>query len=231
MQQVQPFKAPEYTQFSNDALDSLMCKVSANCWKIICVAIRKTYGWHKKTDRISFSQFKEATGISSSTTISKAISEALGLGIFKRKAAGQGFTYSLNLEFSCSTESGPVQKMDRSRKWTGTSPENGQVEPKTSPENGHTKESFKEIKETTRKSAAVNKPDSFSQEEWEDLKAHRKAKKAPLTPRALSGLLSEFKKSGMPPGDCITEMATRGWAGFKAEWVNKQPQQAKGEWS
>jgi len=31
--------------------------------KIFWVIIRKTYGWHKKMDRISYSQFEEATGL------------------------------------------------------------------------------------------------------------------------------------------------------------------------
>ena len=64
-----PFEPPKHTQFSNVAIDKIMREVSPNAWKIITVAIRKTYGWHKDSDVISLSQFQEIAGIGSRQTV------------------------------------------------------------------------------------------------------------------------------------------------------------------
>lgn len=66
------------------------------------------------------------------------------------------------------------------------------------------------------------KPDFFTDEEWEHLKTHRTAKKAPMTELAVAGLIREFKKTNLSVLECIEEMAVRGWVGFNAEWVNKK---------
>ena len=52
------------TEFANELADAL-CKInlSAYEWRIFWFIARKTYGWHKKTDRISYSQFETGTGI------------------------------------------------------------------------------------------------------------------------------------------------------------------------
>jgi len=61
MANVQP---DEYTRISNVLLDAL-CKthLSGTVRQILDTIFRKTYGWHKKTDRISLSQFSECTGL------------------------------------------------------------------------------------------------------------------------------------------------------------------------
>jgi phage replication O-like protein O len=38
-------------------------QLSGNQWRILWVIFRQTYGWHKKTDRISVSQFERKTGL------------------------------------------------------------------------------------------------------------------------------------------------------------------------
>jgi phage replication O-like protein O len=140
----QPFREPNFTQFSNDALDYVMREVSPNAWKIISVAIRKTYGWHKEKDTISLSQFQDLTGIKNRSTVVKAINEALDDGILIREPSGMSYSYSLNRGYI-------IDKSDQSKKRTGTSPKNGPV---TSPENGHTKES---VKETFKEATTPNK--------------------------------------------------------------------------
>ena len=133
-----PFEPPKHTQFSNDAIDQIMREVSPNAWKIITVAIRKTYGWHKQSDVISLSQFQELTGIGSRSTVVKAIREVVENGILLKREKGDSFEYELNRDYV-------VQKSNQSNNCTNTSPENGLA---GSPENGHTKEIHLNKKET-----------------------------------------------------------------------------------
>lgn len=132
-----PFKEPNYTQFSNEALDHVMRDVSANCWKIICVAVRKTYGWHKRADRISYSQFLDMTGIKSKSTIFKAIQEALEKGILLRREKGNGFEYELNRAY--------VQKLYQYKNCTDGSTK---TVPTIGTETVHTKEKIKDNKDS-----------------------------------------------------------------------------------
>lgn len=72
------------------------------------------------------------------------------------------------------------------------------------------------------KSIKIEKPDSVSDQTWEDFLGHRKSKKAPLTVTALKRIIVEVEKSGWKLEDALCESIARGWTGFKAEWVSKQ---------
>lgn len=53
---------PNTTQTPNTVFDRLMYELPDDEFKVICAIVRKTYGWHKDTDRISNSQFESLTG-------------------------------------------------------------------------------------------------------------------------------------------------------------------------
>lgn len=52
------------TQFPNILLDAIMPLCSPAVWKLLCVIVRQTYGWHKSFDTISLSQLEKKTGLS-----------------------------------------------------------------------------------------------------------------------------------------------------------------------
>jgi hypothetical protein len=52
-----------------------------------------------------------------------------------------------------------------------------------------------------------------------DFIALRKAKKAPVTETALSGIKREADKAGYSFERALQTCCERGWVGFKAEWV------------
>ena len=54
---------------------------------------------------------------------------------------------------------------------------------------------------------------------WEDFLKLRKAKKAEVTDTALNGISREAARAGWPLEKALQEICTRGWTGFKAEWV------------
>ena len=56
-----------FTQVPNEILEALArTYLSPNEWKIVILAIRKTYGWHKPDDWIALSQIEKHTGITRS---------------------------------------------------------------------------------------------------------------------------------------------------------------------
>ena len=74
--------------------------------------------------------------------------------------------------------------------------------------------------ETKKKAAAIAAPpEGVSQSVWNDFLQLRKAKKAPMTTAALSGIMGEAEKAGWSLERALSECCHRGWQGFKAEWV------------
>jgi hypothetical protein len=65
------------------------------------------------------------------------------------------------------------------------------------------------------------RPDSVPEQVWNDFLKIRKAKKSPLTQTALNAIQNEADNAGWTLEDAITECVSRGWQGFKAEWVYK----------
>lgn len=71
---------------------------------------------------------------------------------------------------------------------------------------------------------APDVPEGVSEQTWFDFKRLRAAKKAPVTQRALEGIAREAMIAGYTLEAALRECCTRGWTGFKAEWVaKKQP--------
>ena len=66
---------------------------------------------------------------------------------------------------------------------------------------------------------AVAPPVGVIDSVWADFCQHRKAKGAKLTQTALDGIQREAEKAGWPLEDALREICTRGWTGFKADWV------------
>lgn len=73
----------------------------------------------------------------------------------------------------------------------------------------------------TPKTPKIKKPESVSDQTWIDFLAHRKTKKSNLTQTALNGIINQARIAQMPLEDVLVEMITRGWVGFKAEWINQ----------
>lgn len=103
---MKPFD-PKSTTFTNASLDYIMPRISANAWKVLCLAIRKTAGWadlstdsgRKESDLISISQFRKGCGIASNDTVSNAIKECLDNKYLIRVPEGNSFRYYLNLDY------------------------------------------------------------------------------------------------------------------------------------
>jgi uncharacterized protein YdaU (DUF1376 family) len=73
-----------------------------------------------------------------------------------------------------------------------------------------------------KSATVVAAPDGVSSDTWEAFVTLRRAKKAPVTKRALDGIRAEAQKAGWTLDAAMTEMAARGWTGFKASWVQEK---------
>jgi hypothetical protein len=112
----------------NAVFDVIMPELSPNAFKVLCVAIRQTWGWvaepggnpnnRREWDRISYSQFKEKAGIGSDHTVKRAIDECLEAGYLLRQQVdtvkGTGkpiYAYALNTDYelASSTETVPEE--------------------------------------------------------------------------------------------------------------------------
>ena len=77
------------------------------------------------------------------------------------------------------------------------------------------------------KNKTIAPPDGVSPATWSDFLQVRKAKKAPVTAAAIAGIEREARKAQWSLEKALVECCARGWAGFKAEWVNKEQNQNK----
>jgi hypothetical protein len=108
MATIKPFARPGFTMFNNYILDHIMPNLSANSWKVLCVAIRQTIGWQdeeaesgrREMEVISYSQFRQMTGIGSDQTVARAIKECVDKGYMLRiPGEGQEISYGLNMDY------------------------------------------------------------------------------------------------------------------------------------
>lgn len=89
---------PDSFQVPNAFIDETLATLSGNACKIYLLIVRKTRGWHKEADKISYSQIQKYTGIGSSATVDKAVSELVGLGLisYRRGNEKSANEYRLN---------------------------------------------------------------------------------------------------------------------------------------
>lgn len=84
-----------------------------------------------------------------------------------------------------------------------------------------------EIGKAKRAVAAV-RPDDVPEDVWNDFKAMRQAKKAPLTQTAMNIIKEQAEKAGMNLPDVLSMCCANGWQGFNADWVRNKSNQNNG---
>jgi hypothetical protein len=72
-----------------------------------------------------------------------------------------------------------------------------------------------------KRTTSVATPIGVSDSVWQEFKSLRKAKKAPITQRAIDAISSEAQKIGWSLEKALEECVVRGWQAFKADWVVK----------
>jgi len=85
----------------------------------------------------------------------------------------------------------------------------------------HNTEHITHNTEHKKKATSVAPPEGVSDSVWQEFKSLRKAKKAPITQRAIDALTNEANKAGWTLEKALEECIVRGWQAFKADWVVK----------
>lgn len=129
-------REPNYTQIPNEFLDKIMPTLSGAENVVFLVIMRKTFGWHKKKDKISYSQIREGSGISSNTTIQTALKKLQEKGLVFIVKEKKGITYEVNI-----TETVNEENEDLYKNCKDTFTETVNIKDKTFTETVNTKES------------------------------------------------------------------------------------------
>ena len=69
------------------------------------------------------------------------------------------------------------------------------------------------------RTTSVAPPEGVSDSVWQEFKSLRKAKKAPITQRAIDKISEEANLAGWTLEKALEECIVRGWQAFKADWV------------
>lgn len=83
-------------------------------------------------------------------------------------------------------------------------------------------ESTKPVRAVIKRDPGIPKPDDVCHQVWNDFYALRMSKKAPLTESALQNIRNQAMIAGWTLENALAECCTRGWTGFKAEWVQNK---------
>lgn len=217
-----------YVKIASEILDALSrYRIPGEQRQCLDYIIRKTYGFHKKEDQIANSQFREGTGMDKAN-ICRALRELSKKQLVIKNDNTNPPTYRFNKNY---TEWLPLSK-----KTTVVNNATSVVKKDNKPLSKVTdtidkKDTSQKIKykESRKPSWKPERPDWFPEKDWDDLLAHRRAKKATNSERAMNILLEEFKKAkdaGLSIGGCVDLMVIKEWRGFKADWaINQTPKE------
>lgn len=125
-----------FTKIPNWLIDQVMPAVSPNAFRVIMAIYRKTIGWNCESDIISQSQFQEATGIKSRSTLANAIEEALDSGFVSRETVGQSYCYRATCPISDhDRESDMIENRSGTRSEIDQEPDRKSITPNTYKDN------------------------------------------------------------------------------------------------
>lgn len=224
---------PNSFQVPNAFVDAALCQLSPNAVKVYLVVVRKTRGWQKESDKISYSQLKTMSGIGSYTTIEKAVSEleTLGLVTVERGTKHQSNTFSINdgdiKDYrNCSTTETVAPSRITETVAVGTTETVALGTTETVDTENNTLKTTKNKKSVTPTANDWLKELGCDDQLASDFVAHRKAKKAAITQTVLKLIASQAEKAGISFARAIEITIARDWKSFNASWKWQDDQPA-----
>lgn len=94
---------PGFTAIPNWLIDDVLPHISSNAAKVMIAVARKTIGWNKDADRLSFSQLISLTGLNR-TPLTAAIQELTERGVIEREPVKNSFTYRIGEQSRIKTD-------------------------------------------------------------------------------------------------------------------------------
>lgn len=113
-----PQKENGYTPTANELIEAICClEVSGACHRILRFIERKTYGYRKKEDSISLSQFEKGTGMRRNT-VNESLNTLINMGVIVKNKGGYINKYTIEKDYEKWTSN---QKRTSSQNQTKTS--------------------------------------------------------------------------------------------------------------
>jgi phage replication O-like protein O len=225
-------------EFANELVDALI-KTHFNPleFTIFMTVARQTYSWHKKWDRISFTQFEEKTGVSR-RHIAPVLQGLIKRNIIARRGEGYNLEYSIQKDYELwkslpkrvtkiitesSNESLPNQVINNLQK---SLPNNVQSLPNNVPIITESSNEIVTESCTHKSNKAITKaniqkqysvPDFIKKEIWEAFEETRKKLRAPMTDTARNLIVKDLERirgeTGDDPNEVLNQSIMRGWRG------------------
>lgn len=231
----------------NTMMDALcQTKFSDQETRVFRAVIRKTYGYNKTMDWIASTQIVELTGISKrhvSTTIKKLVNR--NILIKDGKNMGVNPVISEWQEKEKVPQTGDkkmfpkqVTKVTQIGKGVPQTGDKSHSNRRTQKNTSNTKDNITKNNVINSNNSQVSKSKKIAKQELDfsswpslpteqvmtDWQALRKQKRAAISQTVINNLgkqFSEAAKHGFSVDDCLSEIVTRGWTGFKCEWLVK----------
>lgn len=248
-----PQKEDGHSDIANELLDAIIkTYFSPTEHAVFWAIVRKTYGWHKKTDRISYTQFEKMTGINR-RHIAPALKRLILRNIITQIGNGQNLEYGIQKDYEAwlplpKQVTDTVTQTGNGRTITQTGNSQPQPLPKQVTEQTITDLSntplpkqvteplpkqviTKEKKETIQKKYIL--PEWINPELWDGFIEMRKRIKKPLTDLAIKlaiKKLSGYRDNGEDPNEILERAILGSWQGLyslkdKSKQSNFTPRQ------
>jgi len=172
-----PQKENGFTPIANEIMEAIAkMRIPGEARQVLDVILRKTYGWNKKNDIISLSQFVDTTGLNK-VHVCRMVNRLLEMNLITKKGKGitnngkdVGQIYEFNKDYE-GWKPLPKKVTLPNRVITVTKKGNNPL-----PNRVHTKESIKE-----KKSIKEQIPEFLDKDLWEEFLSHRKKLRKPMT--------------------------------------------------
>jgi len=216
-----------YTPVANEIMDALILyRIPGEQRQCLDFILRKTYGYRKKEDRISNSQFCKATGLKKGN-VCRAIKELSKKQLVIKNDNTSPPTYCFNKNYN---------------EWAQLSKKQPVIKLTTEVIKTDNK-SLSKVMDTKAKKTTLQKQTTYTlsdarefllglgvqEQHIADWFAVRKAKKLSPTKTGLEKIVREAKKAGLSVPEVVKICCERCWGGFDAEWLKENRNRKGGQ--
>lgn len=245
-----------YCKIANEILERVcQLDISGTQFQLLMAIVRCTYGYNKKSDRVTNTYLAELTGISLSAVkdgliklSERQIITVEKAGIMKLVAVNKtvsDWVFSSGKKLANTrtkaTNAATQESHERGHKKPETRLEGARNAATKSHERGHTKDNLnttnqiQPTKDNPRNAAPKNLdysqwPSMPSEQTLKDWFAMRRGKKALVSQTVINRMAKQLQiaaNAGLSVDDCLAEAVTRGWTGFEADWLLRRGNQAQ----
>jgi phage replication O-like protein O len=220
-----------YTKIANELLEAFcFVRLGGDENKVFWMIIRKTYGFNKKEDEISLSQFCLGTGLRKQN-VCRALSNLIKKNMIIKSDKSDSVNYRIQKDYTLwkplsnlITLSNPIMGVIKSDK-------ESVIKSETHKRNKNTKETLTKEKEPSA-TKKIPFPEWIPKDIFFEFKKMRTKIKKPMTEFAESKLINKLEKlkdDGYDPGEVLEQSIINSWAGvFPLHNEKNKPKDFKG---